>query len=321
VLKCIKILKWIVRMSDQFEFLSDFLTNRMSMSHIYQPVMLKHLLESGGQSNVTDIAKAILVHDHTQIEYYEAITKRYPSRVLQARKITERVKNECRIAGFDDLEESEVAALIQICSAKLKEYLQRKKSSPWQHRKKSSGNIPGSVKFEVLKNARHRCQLCGISADQKALEPDHIIPRERGGSDDITNLQALCYSCNSMKRDRDDTDFRNIEEEYSARKDGCPFCVPDDGTVLKQERLAYSILGDEPNPDHILIVPRRHIENYFGLYQPELNTIQRLLNTTQTELKQLEEPVVGFEVTFQASTTKGESQEHAHLNMFVKRNS
>ncbi|MDE2940427.1 MAG: HNH endonuclease signature motif containing protein [Chloroflexota bacterium] len=178
-------------MSARFDILSDFLNNQMRMSHIYQPVMLMHLLECGGQSDVTDIAKAILIHDPTQIEYYKAITRRYPTRVLQARKITERVKRQSRVVGFDELEESEVAALVQLCSAKLNEYLEQKKSSPWQHRKKSSGNIPGSVKFEVLKNARHRCELCGIPADQKALEPDHIVPREWGGSDEITNLQAL----------------------------------------------------------------------------------------------------------------------------------
>jgi hypothetical protein len=35
---------------------------------------------------------------------------------------------------------------------------------------------------------------------QRALEVDHIVPRNRGGSDDLSNLQALCFRCNAAKR-------------------------------------------------------------------------------------------------------------------------
>jgi ATP adenylyltransferase len=48
----------------------------------------------------------------------------------------------------------------------------------------------------------------GVNAEERALEVDHIVPRNKGGPDDLSNLQALCYRCNAMKRDRDDTDFK-----------------------------------------------------------------------------------------------------------------
>src|SRR5215469_192814 len=51
----------------------DFIQNRMRMSHVYQPVMLMTLLEGGGKASTTAIAKAILNHDESQIEYYEKI--------------------------------------------------------------------------------------------------------------------------------------------------------------------------------------------------------------------------------------------------------
>ena len=37
--------------------------------------------------------------------------------------------------------------------------------------------------------------------EQRALEVDHIIPKNQDGSDAITNLQALCIRCNAGKRD------------------------------------------------------------------------------------------------------------------------
>jgi 5-methylcytosine-specific restriction endonuclease McrA len=36
---------------------------------------------------------------------------------------------------------------------------------------------------------------------QRALEVDHIVPRNQGGSDELSNLQAFCFRCNAGKRD------------------------------------------------------------------------------------------------------------------------
>lgn len=56
-----------------------------------------------------------------------------------------------------------------------------------------------AAEWEDLKRrARHRCVKC---RKKKALTRDHIIPLSRGGSDRITNIQPLCLSCNSRKRD------------------------------------------------------------------------------------------------------------------------
>lgn len=49
--------------------LEDFILNRMRMSHIYQPVMIKTLLQMGGQASVEDLSKYLLNFDQSQIEY------------------------------------------------------------------------------------------------------------------------------------------------------------------------------------------------------------------------------------------------------------
>ncbi len=70
------------------------------MSHIYQPVMLIELLESGGSATVNQIARTILQHDPSQVEYYEQITKQMPGRVLtKNRGITEKDGPRYRLKG------------------------------------------------------------------------------------------------------------------------------------------------------------------------------------------------------------------------------
>ena len=47
-----------------------------------------------------------------------------------------------------------------------------------------------------------RCNGCRTEFPFRAFAVDHIIPRSRGGTDHIDNLQLLCTHCNSTKGDR-----------------------------------------------------------------------------------------------------------------------
>jgi ATP adenylyltransferase len=81
--------------------------------------------------------------------------------------------------------------LIELCESKLVEYKERRGKRIWQHRKVSAGYVSGTLWYEVLRRARFRCELCGVSADVKALEVDHIIPRNKGG----TTILTTCRRC------------------------------------------------------------------------------------------------------------------------------
>ncbi len=43
------------------------------------------------------------------------------------------------------------------------------------------------------------CAGCGIHFPFRNLTVDHVVPRSRGGTDHLDNLQLLCGACNSMK--------------------------------------------------------------------------------------------------------------------------
>lgn len=59
--------------------------------------------------------------------------------------------------------------------------------------------LPKALRLEVIARDGYLCKACGC-ADE--LQVDHIIPEKHGGSDDLSNLQTLCKSCNSSKGDR-----------------------------------------------------------------------------------------------------------------------
>ena len=62
-----------------------------------------------------------------------------------------------------------------------------------------SGELSDGERDALLELCRQR--LDAFREHQRALEVDHLIPRNQGGSDAVTNLQALCFRCNAGKRD------------------------------------------------------------------------------------------------------------------------
>ena len=291
------------------------------MAHIYQPVMLIELLQREGSASVNQIARSLLARDQSQIEYYEDITKKMVGRVLtKNRGLTEKKGNTYHLTGFSELSQVEVDQLVELCLEKINEYEEKRGDRIWAHRGKSSGYISKTKRLEVLIRARYRCELCGVSAEEKVLHVDHITPRNLQGSDDIDNLQGLCYTCNSMKRDRDTTDFRGIAESYNDREKGCLFCQIEANLVVAENKLCYARKDGFPVTEfHTLIIPKRHIANYFDLYQPEINAIHRMLEKIKKEIEERDNSVTGFNIGVNAGEDAGQSIFHVHVHLIPRR--
>ena len=143
------------------------------------------------------------------------------------------------------------------------------------------------------------CEVCGISNDKKALEVDHILPRSNGGSDEINNLQALCYSCNAMKKTRDQTDFRKVKLSYDKREKKCLFCKIQKGKLAAENELAYATFDSYPVTNkHCLIIPKRHVLNFFDLYQPEINACNSLIFEMKNKILKNDKKVGGFNIGY-----------------------
>jgi 5-methylcytosine-specific restriction endonuclease McrA len=65
-----------------------------------------------------------------------------------------------------------------------------------------SGSHSPTKRRKVLRRDRHRCYLCGRWLEPAEAVLDHIIPRSRGGSNQIGNLGAAHPACDQFKGDR-----------------------------------------------------------------------------------------------------------------------
>ena len=105
------------------------------------------------------------------------------------------------------ISEAQRASLIALCNESIEIHLNKRGDVLWKHRASDSGYISGSTRYNVLKRAKYRCELCGAHESQIALHVDHIIPRSKGGPHDLSNFEALCVRYNSNKRTRNATTY------------------------------------------------------------------------------------------------------------------
>lgn len=297
-----------------------FLQEKMRMSHIYQPVMIRKLLETEGQATDIDIANALLQYDPSQIEYYQSITNNMVGKVLRNHNIVEKNKKLYKLVGFEELTQSQIEELKNICDSKVDAYIQKRGDAIWSHRTTNRAPVSGSIRYQVLKRASFRCELCGISAEEKALEVDHITPKNLGGEDSINNYQALCYSCNASKKDKDDTDFRGQHDKYNCRDTECLFCKMDNKRIIAESNLAYAIQDKYPvSTGHTLIIPKRHFPDYFEITQPELNAVNTLLSQIKQTLQSKDNSISAFNIGINSGPDAGQTIFHTHIHLIPRR--
>lgn len=64
-----------------------------------------------------------------------------------------------------------------------------------------------TVREQVFRKNNGRCAICGQPLDMDFFSIDHIFPLERGGTDDLPNLQPACCLCNAAKSNQTHDEF------------------------------------------------------------------------------------------------------------------
>jgi len=61
-----------------FESIKEFILKKLKMSHVFQPLVIRELVDSGGHATVRQLALALLVQDESQLSYYEKRVREMP---------------------------------------------------------------------------------------------------------------------------------------------------------------------------------------------------------------------------------------------------
>jgi len=296
--------------------LIEFIENQMTMQHIYQPLLIRALVDAGGTATVRQLANEFLSHDESQLLYYERRIKKMPLQVLNRRGVVSR-EGDLVSLQTRKLSLEQRATIRMLCEQKMQSFIQTRGLGIWDYRLGETDPVPDSLRFRVLKDAGGRCALCGISKTERPLDVDHIIPRSKGGKNDLENLQALCTKCNRSKQNKDQTDFRPVPMEVDAN---CPFCTQVEDRVVEEYESAIAIEDGHPVTDgHILVLPRRHTLDFFSMSEQERTDANQLLRLLRNRLSEGDPTISGFNVGSNCGETAGQTVWHAHIHLIPRR--
>lgn len=301
-----------------FEKLIDFLDNRMSMSHIYQPLLIKSLVESGGSATIRQLAYDFLSQDESQLLYYEKRIKAMPMRVLRNHGVISSDKDLVWL-NVKKMTLEQKARIKMICEKKLQDYIAKRGLSIWDYRLLDSDPVPDSLYYRVLKESDGRCALCGATNRERPLQVDHIKPRSKGGKTEYDNLQVLCSKCNQAKSNKDRTDFR--DDLILESDPNCHFCYKNvKSRIIDEFGTVIAIKDKFPvSDDHILILPKRHTKDYFSMTTKEKQDVENLVLIHKKKISNNDSSVTGFNVGTNCGESAGQTIFHAHIHLIPRR--
>ena len=100
----------------------------------------------------------------------------------------------------------------------------------------------------------------------------------------------------------------------------CVFCNIKESGLSNENKLAYTSYDSYPVTNlHCLIIPKRHVENYFELSDDEIIACNELIKKTKEEILLKDLSVKGFNIGTNVGKTSGQSVMHCHIHLIPRR--
>ena len=100
----------------------------------------------------------------------------------------------------------------------------------------------------------------------------------------------------------------------------CLFCNINESGLAEVNDLAYASYDTFPVTDmHCLIIPKRHVKDYFDLTDEEIIACNMLIKNIKKEIEFKDPKVKGFNIGTNAGKISGQSILHCHIHLIPRR--
>ena len=100
----------------------------------------------------------------------------------------------------------------------------------------------------------------------------------------------------------------------------CLFCKTNKSEYLFENDLAFSTFDSYPvSKFHLLIIPKRHVKNYFELSNDELIACNKIIILSKKKIELDDKSIKGFNLGTNSGKVAGQSINHCHIHLIPRR--
>jgi len=100
----------------------------------------------------------------------------------------------------------------------------------------------------------------------------------------------------------------------------CLFCNTKESGIAAENEFAYASYDSYPVSDfHCLIIPKRHVKDYFEMSDQELLACNDLIKKIKNEILAKDKTVKAFNIGTNAGKMSGQSIMHCHIHLIPRR--
>ena len=100
----------------------------------------------------------------------------------------------------------------------------------------------------------------------------------------------------------------------------CLFCTTKNNDIIEENKFAFATLDSYPvSSQHCLIIPKRHVKDYFDLSEEEVLGCDQLIKKIKIKVENNDITIKGFNIGINSGKEAGQSIMHCHIHLIPRR--